>query len=509
VNINNSITAQIIIPFVLVVSMFLAGFGGLNYSQTKVQLEQQLEEQVKNSLHRMALSLPELIWNYELELLEKSAQSEMNSRFLAGIVVKSNESEILVSKVKDMEGNISDKEVDPKGYSNVRTKALIYSDESENSVGSVTVYVDNSVIKEPLNSFLQKSVMGIVVLDLAIIALLYFILSRKVLSPLRSINRAVHDIAEGDGDLTQRLDIKKQDEIGQLALSVNKFIAKLQGIIQQVSSTSEQLVDSANTTQSTTDKTQSDLYSQRDHVLHFASATTQVNVTNDEVIRNIKTASNSANDAMLLAKDGSQVIVDTVSAIENLANKVETITHVIQRLETEGAQISSMTEEITSITEQINLLALNAAIEAARAGEHGRGFAVVADEVRNLALRTKGSTVQINQVVERLQSSTGEAVKVMQQAQSQAQLGVVQAKKADASIIDISQSISAFSEMSDQVASAADEQTNAVKDISLNISDTLKVVEGTVYHADKTVQSSALSAQLASDLRQLVALFKI
>jgi len=506
---TNSISARLIIPFVIIVTMFLAGFGWLNYTQTQSQLEQQLQVQVNNSMQRMQLSLPGPIWNYELDFLAQNVASEMKSNFMAGIVVK-NDSETLLIRAKDSNGSLIEV-ADPPSNSAFQFSSELYYDDGNNNnqVGNVTVYVDDSAIRTLLALALWELAIQIIALDLAIVALMYLILSRAVLRPLKDINRAVLDIAEGEGDLTKRLDTQGSDEINQLAQGVNQFIIKLQNIISQVSATAEQLLDSADVTKSISDATHADLHTQRDQITQLASAATQMRSTNEEVAHNVGAASSSAHEAKMLAKNGSQMVNDAVKVIEVLANQVENITNVIRRLEAENKQIDTLTGEINKIADQTNLLALNAAIEAARAGEQGRGFAVVADEVRVLAQRTQESTGRINQITEVLHNSTKDAVNVMQLTQSQAKQGVSEVSKADTAIKGISKAITTIADMNAQIAQASDEQSCVVSEVSQNITNILQVVKESVVRADQTSQTSTQSAQRAADLSQLMALFKV
>lgn len=506
---TKSINTRIVIPFVVIVTILLTCLGWLNYTQSQSQLNQQLQTEVGNSLQRMQQSLPESVWNYELESLGKSIRLEMQSNFMAVITVKSD-TETLMTYVKNSKGDIIESKELPADSSFQNSSSLHYNDGTkDNEVGSVTIYIDDSDIRTQLRQILWRVIIQIIVLDLAIVSLMYFMLSYMVLRPLKNITLAVHDIAEGEGDLTARLDTHKGDEISKLAESINLFISKLQNVITKVSCSAEQILNSADITKSICEKTQADLGTQQEQITQLASTATQMGGTNKQMAHDTVAASNSAIEAKDLAKDGSKLVNNAVKVIAELVDQVGDITNIINSLDTENKQIVVMTSDINSIASQTNLLALNAAIEAARAGEQGRGFAVVASEVRALAEQTQGSTEKINQVTERLRNVVMQAINVMTQAESNVQQGIAEIKSADSVIECINDSISTISDMSSQIAQASDQQNSVVCDVNNNITNFLQLVNENVTRATRTSQASVKSAQEATELRQLMAFFKI
>lgn len=207
-------------------------------------------------------------------------------------------------------------------------------------------------------------------------------------------------------------------------------------------------------------------------------------------------------------QDGRNVMQHTLKTIEALAQEVENSAQVISRLSEDSTQIGSVLDVIRGIAEQTNLLALNAAIEAARAGDQGRGFAVVADEVRTLASRTQASTLEIQSMIERLQTDASNAVKAMQQGQVQAQQGLSQAAQAENALQTISQSVTRINDMNIQIATAAEEQSSVAEEINRNIVNISQSADATAEGAKQTASAGDELAKLAARLQNLVGQFK-
>ncbi|GLS90856.1 hypothetical protein GCM10007916_19230 [Psychromonas marina] len=212
----------------------------------------------------------------------------------------------------------------------------------------------------------------------------------------------------------------------------------------------------------------------------LATAMNEMTATVREVSNNATSASASTTEASDVAQEGSQFVDATITSINSLSSNIGASSDAVNSVEIKVEGIGSVVDTIRSISEQTNLLALNAAIEAARAGEAGRGFAVVADEVRNLAKRTQDATVEIQGMIEQLQTSAQDAVSLMEKSVKEADVGVNQVTQAGSKLAGIVEKVQHISDMNYQIASAAEEQTTVASDINKNLDIVKEVVEGSV-----------------------------
>ncbi len=336
----------------------------------------------------------------------------------------------------------------------------------------------------------------------------YFVMNKIIISPLTSLALRLQAICSGDGDLTARLYAEGKNEFAWVAGSFNSFVKKIAKTVDNISETSEKLTTASNRLAQITQQTESGVERQLTETTQVASAMSEMTGTVLEVAKNATSASEAAGTADIEAATGKNIVSQAMDEINQLATEVDNAASVIHELENDSNSIGEVLSVIQGIAEQTNLLALNAAIEAARAGEQGRGFAVVADEVRTLASRTQNSTLEIQQTIERLQNRAKEAVGVMDKGKKQAISSVEQASSASASITTISERIDTISDMNNQIASAAEEQTAVAEEINRNIRNISEVANETSLGAKNTSEACDDLLDLANQLRSAVGQFK-
>ncbi|MDR0277015.1 MAG: methyl-accepting chemotaxis protein [Paucimonas sp.] len=374
------------------------------------------------------------------------------------------------------------------------------------------VMADAAKLQKDLSDQRRTDITGMTLVGLAIAALgllVIWLLAHGIARPLRQMVAMLDDIAQGEGDLTRRLESDRHDELGSIAKGFNTFLGKLQTMISQVVTSVQKVSDSSEHTADIAIRTNQGVHKQMAEIDLVATAVHEMTATAQDVARNATHAAQAASNADQAANQGLSIVRDTSNSIAALADEIGRAVGVVQTLARDSENINAILVAIRAIAEQTNLLALNAAIEAARAGEQGRGFAVVADEVRNLAQKTQQATEEIQQMIQQLQQGTRDVVRVMEDSQGKTDVSVQQAARAADALESITRAVSVINDMNTQIASAAEEQSAVAEDINRNVINIGQVANEVAGGADESSSASAELTKLAEQQRRLINQFRV
>ncbi|EOW6614842.1 methyl-accepting chemotaxis protein [Vibrio fluvialis] len=385
---------------------------------------------------------------------------------------------------------------------------LLMAQSIDNTDWMLVMVMDKAVLEQPLNQMLMTQILiGLVILLVMALATSWFV--ARQLNELSNIAAALGDIAEGDGDLTRRLTVKSDDEVGMLADKFNKFVDRLHVMVKNVRDVSVALNEGANHAARAAGQRRERIRTQQDEITMVATAVTEMASATAEIAGNADNTAKNANQSVELGAQGYQQMQQSKHSIDQLAQELTGAVNIIGELEEHANEISTILSTIRAIAEQTNLLALNAAIEAARAGEQGRGFAVVADEVRVLSQRTHASTEEIQTKIAGLQKVTSNAVSVMTESHKLVETSVSDVNQTGESLQAISEAIQLISDMATQIASAAEEQSLVTADINGNTESVREVSDALASDAQDAVQQAKELHNLAQELDQEISRFRL
>jgi methyl-accepting chemotaxis protein len=426
------------------------------------QTEDQLAEQIDETNSTLAVVMLEPLYAYDSDIIDDVASAFVKYPYIHQIKVFDQRNKELSKAIET--GPAPSKFVIVK-----KELPIFWTDKS--SIGKIEIIYRTDTIGEQMTSTLITYFLIAIILLVALQLVNWLTLNTLVIKPVSLVNDALADIAAGGGDLTKRIVVSSNDEIGHLSTNFNKFINHLQDLISSISVTVDDVSQQSGVMSHNAQLSVEALDRQLQETEQVATALNEMTATAAEVGSHAAKTSENTMATSEIASEADMVIQGSISQINLLSNEMESTSQKISSLRDNSDSIGTVLSVIKGIADQTNLLALNAAIEAARAGEQGRGFAVVADEVRSLAQRTQESTQEIETIIKELQLAANNAFKSMNSSHSMIGESVTQSERAGAALTLINEKIYIINDMNSQIANASSEQSSVAEEINKNVTE--------------------------------------
>jgi len=479
---TDKISFRLIVVFVVVTTLLVAVFGALRYQNSKASMEGQLNASVERAMTRLQIGLPAPIWNFDAKQIDLLLDAEMGDVAFVGIIVQNAKREFSAGRIRKEDGKSDVATAGSQPAGQLVTQTLSYDDAGQKkAVGSVDVYVSHAHIEAALRAELRAVVVQVLVLDIALVLVLVFSLRSVVLESLNRVRLALEEIASGDADLTQRLRVNREDEVGEVARLFNVFVERLQGIIRQVRESTHALDHATKEIASGNMDLSSRTERQASSLEETAASMEELTDTVKRNTDNARQANQMAAAASSVAAKGGAVVsqvIDTMGSINTSSKKIVDIIAVID-----------------GIAFQTNILALNAAVEAARAGEQGRGFAVVASEVRSLAGRSAAAAKEIKSLI-------GDSVEKVE-------MGSELVNQAGATMTEIVDSVKRVTDIMGDILMANQAQMSGIEQINDAVRQMDTVTQQNAALVEEAAAAAGAMQKQADTLVQVVSVFRV
>lgn len=494
---NNTVSRQFLIPTLMLTMLSLGGLGLFLIMSSNASIHRTVDNKAGAMADLMAKISTPSYQNFDFIAVEQLVKQ----------MTEDPEVEFAVfydAQKKPVTNGLREKLNDPS----IKVYERDVSGDDKKVLGSLRIGYSKKTLQEDLQQSIMLVVIGISIAMVLMSFGLTYLLRKIIVRRVQDTVGMLKNIADGEGDLTQRLHVTSHDELGELAIYFNKFVNNIEHIIASVKHSAVNV----DTTTSRLESTAGILSLVADQGIEqsaqAASAATQMENAIAETSKNALMAADSAKQSSEFAVHGNRVVEETVASMQNIARRVESSACTVEALGKSSEQINQIVNVIKEIANQTNLLALNAAIEAARAGEQGRGFAVVADEVRNLAERTSKATGEIAGMIQKIQNDTKLSVDAMREGRGEVESGVQQAgeaQKALAQIVSASEQCLNWVQM---IADATGEQTKSISYISSTMNASSSLSDSSKSESANITTIAREMTDMANSLTSSVSLFK-
>ena len=481
---NNSLSAQLMVRLSAVIIAVATIILFANYTLVANQQQKKFEEDMQAQIELINSALLEATFNYDFPQVQAIADSLVNTALITKITVTDHRGKPMANSLESNAQADTAEKVDRNG--------LKIQKDGE-TIAIFDIQFTQKELESLLSSQTTSSVIMVVFLLVVILISVYYLSHMFVVGPVSRVSERLAKIAEGGGDLTSRLQSKRQDEIGALSKNFNSVMDQIAGIIKNVIEVTDQVSGNVKVMSGATESTVDSTSQQLKEIEQVAAALNELSASADEVANSAGETAARTRDASDAAEKGTTVMSSSRDTINRLTDQIESTAGKILVLKDNSENIGSVMEVIRNIAEQTNLLALNAAIEAARAGEQGRGFAVVADEVRSLAQKTQNSTEEINNIITQLQKAADEAHQSMNVSIDSVKETTEASSEVENTLTYIRENIVTINDMNHQIATAAGEQSSVANEVS-------KIITAIYSLSEKVSENASVVAQNSNEL---------
>lgn len=356
---------------------------------------------------------------------------------------------------------------------------------------------------------LMGIMISLVLACIAIVIVFITVLRVVVLRRITDLVNRLHDISQGEGNLTRRLDEDSQDELGTLSRSFNVFVDKIAQLVSATKGISQELAGACRDIHAATTDINEQITSQDVQINSAAAAVEELAASSDEMRQRGEAASQATSVAKSKAADGNQTVLQSINWMKQISESVRKSTESMKNLGTRLDAINNLIDTINDIADQTNLLALNAAIEAARAGDQGRGFAVVADEVRKLADRTTHATAEVSSAVQAIHQESQHTMSAMESGMGDVERGLHAVEESGRSLAEIETSSEAMTGVMTQVACAVEQQSTASSQIATAMETILDLSRSSSQAVERSSQTIKQLKQKSEQLEQMLQRFNL